>query len=87
MDYIGSQLILLFECRLYKLAWGSFGMDSNTYPSGLLIGGAEQGKLSIWDPVKIISGETEDTLVHKLDKHNGQVIALDINPFQVWCFI
>jgi len=62
-------------------------MDSNTYPSGLLIGGAEQGKLSIWDPVKIISGETEDTLVHKLDKHNGQVIALDINPFQVWCFI
>lgn len=72
---------LLRTNRLYKLVWGSFGMDSDKQ-SGLLIGGAEHGKLSVWDPVKILGG-SDDVLVHDLTKHTGQVIALDINPFQV----
>jgi len=46
------------------------------------MGGAEHGELYIWDAAKIIS--QDDALVHKFSKHTGPVVALDINPFQVW---
>ena len=61
--------------------WGSYGMDSNDRQSGLLMGGADNGNLFIWNPANII--KKEDALVQKLDKHTGSVAALDINPFQV----
>ena len=51
------------------------------HASGLLMGGADNGNLFVWNPAKIINNE--DPLVHKLDKHSGAVAALDINPFQV----
>ena len=73
-------LLQFFFSRLHKLVWGPHGVDDQS-SSGLLIGGAEQGRLYIWDPAKILS--EEDPLVHLLDKHTGAVAALDINPFQV----
>ena len=68
-------------CRFYKLVWGAHGMSDKTSPSGLLLGGAEQGQLYVWDADKIISGE--DSMVHKFTKHTGPVATLDINRFQV----
>lgn len=56
-------------------------MESDDKPSGLLMGGADNGNLFVWNPANII--KNEDALVHKLDKHTGAVAALDINPFQV----
>ena len=56
-------------------------MDTEDHASGLLMGGADNGNLFVWNPAKIINNE--DPLVHKLDKHSGAVAALDINPFQV----
>jgi hypothetical protein len=51
---------LLMVCsffRFYKLLWGAYGLDhSDDNPlSGLLLGGAEQGQLYVWDTAKIIS--------------------------------
>jgi len=56
-------------------------MESKSSVSGLLMGGAEQGQIFVWDAAKIIS--REEPLVHKFDKHCGPVTTLDINPFQV----
>ena len=56
-------------------------MDTEDKPSGLLMGGADNGNLFVWNPANILN--KEDALVHRLDKHSGPVAALDINPFQV----
>ncbi len=54
-------------------------------PTGLLVGGADHGNISVWNPTGLISGEesVDDALVHRLTKHTGAVLSLDINPFQV----
>ena len=67
--------------RFHKLIWGSYGMDAGTCESGVIVGGADNGNLFIWNANSII--QKEDALLHKLDKHNGAVAALDFNPFQV----
>jgi len=71
------------ESRFHKLVWGSHGIGSNSASSGLLIGGAEQGQLFVWDVAKILSEDDDESLVHKFTKHTGPVAAIDINPFQV----
>lgn len=69
--------------RLHKLVW-SPGIKSpnNSSQPDFLIGGAEQGRLFIWNPKNIFS--KEEPLVYLLDKHVGAVSALDVNPFQVY---
>lgn len=69
------------DSRFFKLVWGAHGIEDKTSVSGLLMGGAEQGQLFVWDVAKIISGD--DPLVHKFSKHTGPVSTLDINPFQI----
>ena len=78
MELVGS---LPSESRFHKLVWGSMGVGGSDTPNGLLMGGADNGNLFIWDPAKIIN--KQDALLHKLDKHVGAVAALDVNPFQV----
>ena len=51
------------------------------FPRGLLVGGSDQGMLSVYDAGKLINGE-EQPLVFSKDKHSGPVAALDFNPFQ-----
>lgn len=63
------------------MVWGAHGIDDKSSASGLLMGGAEQGQLFIWDAAKIIA--RDNPLVHKFSKHSGPVTTLDINPFQV----
>lgn len=54
--------------------------DTDT-PSGVLVGGGENGHLVVWNPVKMMNNE--DGVFCKMDKHSGAVAALDFNPFQV----
>ncbi|XP_068430073.1 protein transport protein Sec31A [Clinocottus analis] len=67
--------------RYHKLVWGPYGMDGEGHPSGVLIAGGENGNVILYDPAKIMAGET-DVIIAESDKHTGPVRALDVNPFQ-----
>lgn len=68
--------------RYHKLVWGPYGMDDQGHPSGVLIAGGENGNVILYDPAKIMAGES-DVIIAESDRHTGPVRALDINPFQV----
>lgn len=70
------------EHRFHKLVWGSHGMDSSDASSGLLIGGSDNGIISIYDAKKIVCGDADDAIVFESSKHTGPVQALDFNPFK-----
>ncbi|XP_076019726.1 protein transport protein Sec31A isoform X3 [Genypterus blacodes] len=67
--------------RYHKLVWGPHGMDAEGLPSGVLVAGGENGDVILYDPAKIIAGES-DVIIAQSDKHTGPVRALDVNPFQ-----
>uniref|UniRef100_A0A1A8FSV4 Protein transport protein Sec31A n=1 Tax=Nothobranchius korthausae TaxID=1143690 RepID=A0A1A8FSV4_9TELE len=67
--------------RYHKLVWGPFGMDDQGHPSGVLIAGGESGNVILYDPAKIMSGQS-DVIIAESDRHTGPVRALDVNPFQ-----
>ena len=48
-------------------------MDSSSSSSGLLIGGSDNGIISIYDAKKIISGNVDDSIVFQSSKHTGTV--------------
>lgn len=60
-------------------------MDDSSHPSGVLIAGGENGNVILYDPAKIMAGES-DVIIAESDRHTGPVRALDINPFQVRAF-
>uniref|UniRef100_A0A6Q2YAD0 Protein transport protein Sec31A n=1 Tax=Esox lucius TaxID=8010 RepID=A0A6Q2YAD0_ESOLU len=67
--------------RYHKLAWGPHGMDAQGLPSGVLIAGGENGDVILYDPAKIIAGDS-DVVIAQNVKHSGPVRALDVNSFQ-----
>ncbi|MEQ2254295.1 Protein transport protein Sec31A [Ilyodon furcidens] len=67
--------------RYHQLVWGPFGMDSQGYPSGVLIAGGENGNVILYDAAKIMAGES-DVIIAESDRHTGPVRALDVNHFQ-----
>ncbi|XP_060928314.1 protein transport protein Sec31A isoform X2 [Limanda limanda] len=71
--------------RYHKLVWGPYGMDSDAHPSGVLIAGSENGNVILYDPAKIMAGES-DVIIAESDRHTGPVRALDVNPFQTNLF-
>ena len=52
-------------------------------PQGLIVGGLDQGALTLYDASKLLSGDSRGAVVATKDKHTGPVQALDFNPFQV----
>eukprot|EP00112_Aurelia_sp_Birch-Aquarium-sp1_P011275 Seg237.6 transcript_id=Seg237.6/GoldUCD/mRNA.D3Y31 product="Protein transport protein Sec31A" protein_id=Seg237.6/GoldUCD/D3Y31 len=72
------------ECsqRLHKVIWGSCGIKSEEHPSGIIIGGTDNGHIFVYDAAKIINDDSEDRIAMRLDRHSGPVQALDINPYQ-----
>ena len=46
-------------------------MESSSKSSGLLIGGSDNGIISIYDSKKIISGDVDDSIVFQSTKHTG----------------
>lgn len=77
----------LFVClpphRYHKLVWGPLGLDTQGHLSTVLITGGENGNIILYDPAKIVVGESDDVIIAESDRHTGPVRALDINPFQV----
>ena len=69
------------EQRYHKLVWGACGMGDSSMPSGLLVGGADRGIISMYDAAKLVKGE-DNALLFTKEKHTGPVTALDFNPFQ-----
>uniref|UniRef100_A0A8B9VSB5 Protein transport protein Sec31A n=1 Tax=Anas zonorhyncha TaxID=75864 RepID=A0A8B9VSB5_9AVES len=69
------------SCRYHKLIWGPHSMTAGERVSGVLIAGGENGNVILYDPAKIIAGDTEVIIAQK-DKHTGPVRALDVNMFQ-----
>uniref|UniRef100_A0A8B9KRZ6 Protein transport protein Sec31A n=1 Tax=Astyanax mexicanus TaxID=7994 RepID=A0A8B9KRZ6_ASTMX len=67
--------------RYHKLVWGPHGIDEHGQPSGVLIAGGETGNIILYDPSKIIAGDSE-VVIAESDKHSGPVRALDVNHFQ-----
>jgi len=61
--------------RFHKLAWGSHGSNAGT-----LIGGCENGVIQIYNTGKLLN--KEEGYVTKLQKHTGNVRALDFNAYQ-----
>lgn len=47
-----------------------------------MVGGSENGILTVYNPDVIMSSGT-DAVVGQSDKHTGPIRALDFNPFQV----
>ncbi|NXG62368.1 SC31A protein, partial [Hemiprocne comata] len=67
--------------RYHKLIWGPHSMTSGERVCGVLIAGGENGNVVLYDPAKIMAGDTEVIIAQK-DKHTGPVRALDVNMFQ-----
>uniref|UniRef100_A0A8C6LW23 SEC31 homolog B, COPII coat complex component n=1 Tax=Nothobranchius furzeri TaxID=105023 RepID=A0A8C6LW23_NOTFU len=66
--------------RLHSIVWVNFGMGADC-TGGRLVGGSENGSLTVYNPEAIISSGA-DAVVGQSDKHTGPVRALDFNPFQ-----
>ncbi|KAM4624415.1 protein transport protein Sec31A isoform 2-T2 [Polymixia lowei] len=68
--------------RLHSIVWVNFGMGAEG-SGGRLVGGSENGTLTVYSPEAIIASEAEaEAVVGQSDKHTGPVRALDFNPFQ-----
>ncbi|XP_058048372.1 protein transport protein Sec31A isoform X11 [Ahaetulla prasina] len=67
--------------RYHKLIWSPHKTASDETLSGVLIAGGENGNIILYDPAKILAGETE-VVIAQNDKHTGPVRALDVNLFQ-----
>ena len=46
-------------------------MEKEETPSGILVGGTDSGSVVLWNPVKILNGETDDAVLIQNDKHTG----------------
>ncbi|KAM4054005.1 protein transport protein Sec31A isoform 3-T3 [Anomaloglossus baeobatrachus] len=71
--------------RYHKLIWGPHRIDSEGNILGVLIAGGENGNVILYDPVKILAGDS-NVMISQQDKHTGPVRALDVNPFQTNLF-
>ncbi|KAL8602789.1 hypothetical protein ACOMHN_055172 [Nucella lapillus] len=71
------------QCRFHQVLWGSYGAgtDQSDMPTGIIVGGADNGSVLVYSAQKMIAGDT-DCLFLELTKHTGAVKALDFNPFQ-----
>uniref|UniRef100_A0A8C5SW83 Protein transport protein Sec31A n=1 Tax=Laticauda laticaudata TaxID=8630 RepID=A0A8C5SW83_LATLA len=67
--------------RYHKLIWSPHKTASDETLSGVLIAGGENGNIILYDPAKILAGETK-VMIAQNDKHTGPVRALDVNLFQ-----
>ncbi|KAJ8365712.1 hypothetical protein SKAU_G00145430 [Synaphobranchus kaupii] len=66
--------------RFHSLIWVNFGMGTDG-SAGRLIGGSENGILTIYNPDEILASG-EEAIIGQSQKHSGPVRALDFNPFQ-----
>lgn len=39
--------------RFHKLIWSGFGLNNETYPMGVVVGGSDNGSMTLWNVEKI----------------------------------
>ncbi|XP_063900781.1 protein transport protein Sec31A-like isoform X2 [Zophobas morio] len=66
--------------RFHCLAWGSFGVSNGNSTKGIIAGGLDNGAICLWDPNRIINGDS--ALIFESKKHVGPVRSVQFNPFQ-----
>uniref|UniRef100_A0A669DZ73 Protein transport protein Sec31A n=1 Tax=Oreochromis niloticus TaxID=8128 RepID=A0A669DZ73_ORENI len=79
MDFSDPSLDMQLKGSL-SLVWVNFGSGADG-TGGRLVGGSENGTLTVYDPEAIMNSIGE-AVVGQSDKHTGPVRALDFNPFQ-----
>ncbi|XP_067285568.1 protein transport protein Sec31A isoform X3 [Pseudorasbora parva] len=67
--------------RFHSLIWVAFDMDVTEGSSGRLIGGSENGSVTVFGP-DVILAAGDDAVIGQSNKHTGPVHALDYNRFQ-----
>ncbi|KAG7440702.1 uncharacterized protein BT62DRAFT_937821 [Guyanagaster necrorhizus] len=66
--------------RFNRLTWGY--VDSSRL-QGVIAAGMENGELALWDPAKILAGDSSsESLILRNNNHTGPIRALDFNPLQ-----
>ncbi|KAI9560156.1 hypothetical protein GHT06_014167 [Daphnia sinensis] len=83
---MGLKASISTKQRFHKLVWGSQGISSGENPGGVIVGGADQGHILLFDAEKLLLGKNDETggyLLADSKKHSGAVKALDFNPFQL----
>ena len=55
-------------------------MEKEETPSGILVGGTDSGSVVLWNPVKILNGETDDAVLIQNDKHTGMFKDTYMDP-------
>jgi len=77
-DSADAKGTVTLQSRFHRLAWGH---AAGLRPRGVIAAGMENAELDIWDPIKILAGQSpEKALVSKMTNHNGPVKGLDFNP-------
>ncbi|XP_041117043.1 protein transport protein Sec31B-like isoform X2 [Polyodon spathula] len=66
--------------RFHSLIWVDFG-TATAGSSGMLVGGGDNGAVSLYNPTQILVSEKE-AIVGQCEKHTGPVRTLDFNPFK-----
>ncbi|XP_058882395.1 protein transport protein Sec31A-like isoform X2 [Acipenser ruthenus] len=66
--------------RFHSLIWVNFGAVT-AGSSGVLVGGGDNGAVTLYNPIKILASEKE-AIVGQCEKHTGPVRTLDFNPFK-----
>ncbi|KAJ0977981.1 hypothetical protein J5N97_013455 [Dioscorea zingiberensis] len=81
----GHDLPLVASCpsseRFNRISWGKLGSNSEEFSLGLVAGGLGDGSIGVWNPLNLISENTQDNaFLVKLEKHTGPVRGLEFNP-------
>ncbi|KAF9060249.1 hypothetical protein BDP27DRAFT_1430284 [Rhodocollybia butyracea] len=76
----GPKGVVTDTARFNRITWGY--VDSSR-PRGVIAAGMENGELSLWDPAKILAGESSaNCQILRNSQHTGPIRALDFNPIQ-----
>ncbi|XP_050394528.1 protein transport protein Sec31A isoform X2 [Patella vulgata] len=69
------------DFRFHEVLWGSFGIGTSDYPAGVIVTGADNGDIQVFNADALIN-QREKSLIYTQSRHTGAVRALDLNPFQ-----
>ena len=71
------------KMKFESLSWSSFNAGNTSgFGSGILASGMTDGTISIWDPSKIISKRSNESLVADIPTHKSKVSSVQFNPHQ-----
>ncbi|KAK3125901.1 hypothetical protein QOZ80_7BG0611160 [Eleusine coracana subsp. coracana] len=66
--------------RFNRLSWSRpAAVEGDSFSLGLLAGGLSDGSVAVWNPLSMISGQAEDAMVARLEKHTGPVSGLEFS--------